>query len=118
MPEGETVTDNPLDALGTANRVSIRAVLVADGDDVNQALAAAGIIDAVAIPVILGDNPDPEGGILGDGITPNLTGVLEPDDIDATAIMADDADSRSHTDATSRLPASGGMQPFAPVRRR
>nr|WP_294555662.1 hypothetical protein [uncultured Rhodopila sp.] len=72
MNEQNTATGGP----APANRVSVRALLAGDGEDVTQALAQAGIFDPVAIPVQL----DPQGGFLGDGITPNLTGVLEPGD--------------------------------------
>lgn len=71
------MSDNPLDRLPAFDRVSIRAVLVHAGEDPSAALAEAGIFDPIAIPVIIGDEHDPSGGILGDGITPNLIGTLE-----------------------------------------
>jgi len=75
----ESVTDR----LTAMNRVSIRAVLAAEGEDVAAALARAGIVNPVAIPVLLGEDAPAAGTVLGDGITPNLTGVLEPDAEDA-----------------------------------
>ena len=120
------MTDDPTNSLAAANRVSIRAVLAADGEDVTQALAEAGIVDPVAVPVLLGEAADPAGGILGDGITPNLTGVLEPDDPDDTGPSSDTvirpgqtrADAGQDRPITVMLPAAGGMQPLAPVRKR
>jgi hypothetical protein len=88
------MADDATDKLTAMNRVSIRAVLAAEGEDVTAALAQAGILNPVAIPVLLGEDAHTAGAILGDGITPNLTGVLEPDDEDA-------AD-------------QGGMRPMAP----
>lgn len=71
------MSDNPLDRLPAYDRVSIRAVLVHDGEDPAAALAEAGIFDPIAIPVMLGDGADLSGTLLGDGITPNLMAVLE-----------------------------------------
>ena len=101
--------------------MSIRAVLAHDGEDVTQALARAGIVDPVAIPV----QAEPVGGCLGDGITPNLTGVLEPDEAeeDGPGIAAVSAPppldaARSARPAAAMLPAERGMQAFAPIRKR
>jgi hypothetical protein len=88
--------DSPADKLTSMNRVSIRAVLAAEGEDVADALARAGILNPVAIPVLLDDDGHPSGVLFGDGFTPNLTGVLELDDDD------DDDD-----DAAAQL--QGGM---------
>ncbi len=71
------MSNNPLDRLPAYDRVSIRAVLVQDGEDPSAALAEAGIFDPIAIPVMLGDGADLSGTLLGDGITPNLMAVLE-----------------------------------------
>ena len=67
----------PLADIPAHNRVSIRAVLVQAGVDPGPALRAAGILDPIAIPVVLGEDPSVPGGILGDGVTPNLRAVLE-----------------------------------------
>jgi hypothetical protein len=120
MMAGDAIS-NP----AAANRVSIRAVLAADGEDVTQALAQAGIVDPVAIPV----HVDAVDGFLGDGITPNLTGVLEPDAAeddgpgnDALESSAGRAqagpDARSAQPGTAMLPPERGMQALAPVRKR
>ena len=61
------MTDDPVGSRAASNRVSIRAVLAFDGEDVTQALNQAGIFDPVAVPVTLGDAEDPPGGILGTG---------------------------------------------------
>ena len=74
------MADNPMLNGKAFDRISIRSVLARDGEDVTQALMQAGIFDPIAVPVVLGEAADPAGGILGDGITPNLTGVLEPDE--------------------------------------
>ncbi len=76
------MAENPTDKLAAMNRVSIRAVLAAEGEDVTHALVRAGILNPVAIPVLLDEDAPRAGSILGDGITPNVTGVLEPDDED------------------------------------
>ncbi len=63
-------------------------MLVNQGEDPSAALAKAGIVNAVAIPVVLGEQLDLPRGILGDGITPNLKAVLETeqqDDFDASS---------------------------------
>jgi hypothetical protein len=59
------------------NRVSVRAILVHEGEDATEALAKAGFVDVISIPVVLGEDSRLPDGILGDGITPNLTAVLE-----------------------------------------
>jgi hypothetical protein len=117
-----------MDKLPAHNRVSIRAVLVHEGEDASAALAEAGFADAIAIPVMLGDQPNLPGGILGNGITANLTAVLETeqhDDPDATTTTQQPASARPAADgsqssgpATTTLPAAYGMQPLAPVRSR
>ncbi len=120
------MTDNPLDSMHGFDRVSIRAVLVRDGEDPSAALLEAGITDPIAIPVLVGDDLDPTGGILGDGITPNLTAVLETereDDFDSSPDTGPTPPRRSAEVArpdeagTSMLPPAFGMQPLAPVRR-
>jgi hypothetical protein len=118
------MSDDPMPDVPAFDRVSIPAVLVGDGEDAQAAVAAAGLIDPVAIPALLGDGPHPPGGILGDGITPNLTAVLETEQEDrfdsvsdkdpgSTAAVADDA--RPTQGVTTVLPAAFGMQPLAPV---
>jgi hypothetical protein len=121
------MSDNPLDRLSAFNRVSIRAVLVHDGEDPSAALAEAGIFDPVAIPVVLGDETDLGGGVLGDGITANLTGVLETeqeDDFDSSPFNQPDNQPGLRPEAAQRgepvtttLPAAFGLQPLAPVHR-
>ncbi len=49
------VSDHPLDRIPAFTRISIRAVLVQQGEDPGPALAVAGIINPVAIPVVLGE---------------------------------------------------------------
>ena len=114
-----------MDQVPAFNRVSIRAVLVNEGEDAHAALAAAGLVDPVAIPVLVGDDHDLGGGILGDGITPNLTAVLETeDDGEDAAVGAEpsksasaSAETRPSIPVTDTMPAAYGMQPLAPVRR-
>jgi hypothetical protein len=119
MNERQTMTGDLSGGPAAANRVSIRAVLARDNEDVTEALARAGIVEPVAIPV----QADPAEGFLGDGITPNLTGVLEPDET-----PVDDPDPNDGTErppagvraqpATATLPPEYGMRAFAPVRKR
>jgi hypothetical protein len=122
------MNDNPLDRIPAFDRVSIRAVLVHDGEDPNPALEKAGIIDAVALPVMFDDELESSSGLFGDGITDNLTAVLEFDEeeheeaefpsepsVTASRKQPDDADTGRIT--TGRLPVAFGAQPLAPVRR-
>ena len=122
------MSDDPMDKLPAFNRVSIRAVLVEDDEDPSQALAEAGFAEAVAIPVVLGEDLDLAGGILGNGVTPNLTAVLETeveDDEDdaAVGVQAEQIQATSETPSregpvTTNLPAAFGARPLAPVRKR
>jgi hypothetical protein len=121
------MSDDPMDNLPSFNRVSIRAVLVTDGQDPRAALAQAGIINPVAVPVILGDDMDLSGGILGDGITPNLTGVLETDQEDDFGVWSDpppnptsarSVPEQPDTPVVTTLPAAFGLRPLAPVVRK
>jgi hypothetical protein len=120
------MSDNPMDKLPTVNRVSIPAILVEEGEDPSAALAEAGFVNAVAIPVIVAEELDLSGGILGNGITPNLIGVLETEQEDEPDFSPDlqSGAARSVPDATpsvepatTMLPPAFGMQPLAPVRR-
>ena len=120
MNISNTVSGNAIDTPSAVNRVSIRAVLASDGDDVTQALAQAGIVEPVAIPVQV----DQGGGFLGDGLTPNLTGVLEQDEADddgpeaGTDTPQAAAGASTAQPGTVMLPPEHGMQALAPVRRR
>jgi hypothetical protein len=124
------MSDNPLGRIPAHDRVSIRAVLVDDGEDPAQALTDAGIIDPIAVRVVFGETPDLSGGVLGDGITPNLVAVLE-------TVQAEDEPSESSSESggprsqgngaprpgesspdqsvTTTLPAAYGLKPLAPV---
>jgi hypothetical protein len=120
------MSDDPLGRIASHDRVSIRAVLARNGEDPSAALARAGIIDAVALPVVVGEDADLPGGILGDGITPNVTAVLETEAQEgfessagggaAPAQPALDA-ARPFGLVTATLPAAYGMRSFAPVRK-
>jgi len=139
------MSDNPLDRIPLFDRVSIRAVVVEDGEDPGPALAQAGIFEPVALPAVM-DEGGPHNSF-GDGITPNLVVVLEPDqqedDRFDAASDADDfrtdpyasaPDANNDSDGsrsgqvgpsrqaappsglgTIQLPATYGMQPLAPV---
>jgi hypothetical protein len=137
------MSDNPLDRIPSHDRVSVRAVLVRDGEDPGPALTAAGIADPIALPVMFGEGqPDVS---FGDGFTANLTAVLEPDqaedDVDPSvgeqgystdgydpAGGPDDAGTVTKAGSaggavpaarltTTSLPSAYGLQPLAPVRR-
>ncbi len=124
---GAGMSDNPLDSIPTFDRLSLRAVLVQEGEDPTAALAQAGLIDAVVVPAVLGDLAGLSGGILGDGVTPNVTAVLEtgPGGEEAFESAASQpAPARQVADdtpppgpVTTTLPAAFGMQPLAPVRK-
>ena len=115
-----------MDKLPAHNRVSIRAVLVHEGEDASAALAEAGFANAVAIPVMQGEQLDLSGGILGNGITPNLTAVLETEQEDALedlprmqrgAVRPAPDGARLSGPVTTNLPATFGIRPLAPVHR-
>lgn len=126
------MSDNLLDQIPEHDRLSIPAVLVSDGQEPTEALLRAGILDPIAIPVVVGDEDNVSGGILGDGITANFMAVLEtapqddfdlfsdahmpPHQPDQTRQQADDT-SLPRTN-TVRLPSAYGLQPLAPVRAR
>jgi hypothetical protein len=110
------------------DRVSIRAILTPEGELPTADLHGAGIFDQISVPVMMGDGlPDMSQGLFGDGITPNITAVLEFDDDEQAApweaarsaagpnIPAPPQDERP---ATTQLPTAFGQQPMAPVRRR
>jgi hypothetical protein len=119
--------DDPMDRVSAANRLSLRAVLVSEGEDPTAALAAAGIVDSVAIPVVVAEDLDLFGGMLGDGRTPNLIAVLETEQDDEPQASAAPQPSSARPAAsasqppgptTANLPAAFGTQPLAPVRTR
>jgi hypothetical protein len=125
----QSMGGNPMDRVPAHDQVSFRAVLVHEGEDPHAALAAAGIVDAVALPVVIGEEVDLGGGLLGDGRTPNVTAVLETEQEDAfeepagtqpgSARPADDENGARPSGSVARnLPAAFGMQPLAPVRSR
>lgn len=121
------MSDNPLDRIPSFDRLSVRAAVVPDGEDPEAAVAAAGIVDPVILPVVFGESvPDRS---FGDGFTPNLTAVLEFDQPVADASSAPSSDqasgaggsagseptARASAPATANLPASYGSQALAPV---
>ena len=122
------MSDDSMDKPPAFNRVSIRAVVVEDGEDPGHALAEAGFAEAVAIPVVLGEDLNAAGGILGNGVTPNLTAVLEADVEDdeeniVVGTRTDQARATAETPpssgpVTTNLPAANGGRPLAPVRKR
>lgn len=120
------MTDNLLDKLPALNRVSIRAVLVNEGEDASAVLAQAGFADVVTIPVVMGADPRLPSGILGNGTTPNLTAVLETEAEDAFEMApaaqrdktsSDPQDEPPSEPTTASLPPAFGIQPLAPVRK-
>ncbi len=120
------MADNQMDSLSSFDRVSIRAVLVREGEDPNAALAAAGIFDPIAIPVIIGEDVSQSGGILGDGITPNLKAVLETEQASPEGSSRDrepvprrnaEESARPRETGTNMLPPAFSLQPLAPVRK-
>jgi hypothetical protein len=120
------MNDDPKNRVPASDRISIRAVLVHEGEDASAALAAAGIVDAVALPVFVGEAVDLSGGILGDGLTANPIAVLETEQgegFNSSSGRQPVSSARSSGDTAQRagpvtttLPAAFGMQPLAPVR--
>jgi hypothetical protein len=118
------MSDNPMDSLPAYNRVSIRAVLVTDGQDPRAALAEAGIFDPVEVAVVIGDDLSLSDGLLGDAITQNLTAVLEPDEADDWGSSASVRPGQTSASATPHRPEKPavatpetefGRRPFAPA---
>jgi hypothetical protein len=64
-----------MDGLPAHDRVSIRGILVSEGEDPGVALAEAGFVDSPAIPAVPGEDLDLSGGIPGNGIAPNPIAV-------------------------------------------
>ncbi|MFL5283721.1 MAG: hypothetical protein ACJ8AW_22710 [Rhodopila sp.] len=113
------MTDDAAGNRPVGNRVSIRAVLAFDGEDVTQALSQAGIFDPVVVPATLGDAEDPPGGILGDGFTPNLTAAVEPGNSQPDAetdLGAVEPAQQGNEAATNEAPVAVKVQSFAPIR--
>jgi hypothetical protein len=133
------MSDNPLDRIPSFDRISLRAVVVAEGEDPGPALTAAGISDPIALPIAFGESPPDRS--FGDGFTPNVTAVLEfhePEvdgsgstsgtfgsaaDIPASSAGAQAGAEGAVSDdvppfrpATTNLPGAYDMQPLAPVR--
>jgi hypothetical protein len=118
------MSDNPLDRIHSFDRLSIRAVVVEDGEDPGPALAEAGITDPIALPMMSGEQPLDRG--FGDGITPGVTAVLEIEwhDTPPSAPEFQANPARPGSDgagpsgwATTNLPPAFGSKPLAPVRR-
>jgi hypothetical protein len=111
--------ENPLDRIHPADRLSIPAVLVSDGEDPGPALAEAGIYDPIALPVTFGE--DEPTISFGDGITENLTAVLETTPVGATlraqthAARPAAADAGQTGLASANLPPAYGLRPLAPI---
>jgi hypothetical protein len=129
------MSDNPLDRIPGFDRISLRAVVVAEGEDPGPALAAAGISDPIALPIVFGEAPPDRS--FGDGFTPNVAAVLEFDEpgVDASGTLGSASDIRdfpagAQADAgasasgdvppsrpvTTNLPSAYDLQPLAPVR--
>jgi hypothetical protein len=112
------MNDNPKDNMPARDRVSIRAVLLEDGEDIAAALIQAGIYDPVAIPVVFGESPSLPTGMLGDGVTPNLTAVLETEQPDEADASAETQRARPRPDPISpaQSPNTHRTKPLAPIR--
>ena len=119
------MNNSPLDIPPAHNRISVRAVLVHDGQDPSAALAAAGLVNAISIPVVLGEAGDMPAGIQGNGITPNLSAVLEmspAESFGAAAVTQPvplesvSATAQAAESVARMLPVAFGIQPIAPVR--
>src|ERR1700733_5798448 len=110
------MSDNPLDRIPGFDRISLRAVVVAEGEDPGPALAAAGISDPIALPIVFGEAPPDRS--FGDGFTPNAAAVLEFDEPGRNAPgcacpASDIRDFGAQADAGAS--ASGDVPPSRPV---
>ena len=110
------MSDNPLDSIPSYDRVSIRAVLVRENDH-GTALAEAGLVDPLVIPVMVDGDVDFPAHFIGDGVTGNLTAVLEPNERQpADGSAADDFASAEPAPTSATPSGPGGHQPAAGVR--
>lgn len=116
---------DPLDIIPSFARVSVPAVLVSGDANPGAALAEAGITDPIAVEVRIGETLDHSQGLFGDGLTPNLTAVLETQNRNPTSAhpAGQQAASgfvgqvaRSVPGGATNLPTAFGIRPFAPVR--
>ena len=119
--------DDLADALAKANRVSIRAILLPDGEDAAQALAENGIDNPVVVPFIYANETFDSGGVMGDGRTPNVVATLERDQNDRSNAESGSSPPATHqpvgaagleVPTTMTLPAAFGIKPLAPVWKR
>jgi hypothetical protein len=101
------MSDDPVDRIPPFDRVAIPAVVVRDGQDPSAALSQAGIVDPVAVPVFIGENP-PEAGF-GDGMTPNPTAVLD---------LGQQDDGMDDNGSPQPMQDNAGIAAMAPVGRR
>lgn len=103
------------------NKVSLRAVLVDGNGHPGAALQEAGIFGPVAVPVVFRDDDDLPSFILGDGMTPNLAGILVADadeDLGAAPVGGAPArPDRTGADAAAVATATPafGYRSFAPI---
>jgi len=112
-----------------SERVTVKAVMVADDEDPAPHLLAAGIVEPVSIPFAFDDDGATPAS-MGDGWTPGVTGILEFDDeggADSPPFDAaeenlpstqDDGEPEEPRERTANLPGAFGMSPMAPVWRR
>lgn len=77
MQQDPLVQQDPLAAMPAYNRLSLRAVIVPPGQDPSAALAAAGIVDPISLPVAFTSTAEEAARLLGAGATPHLAAVLE-----------------------------------------
>jgi hypothetical protein len=99
------MSDNPLDRIPSFDRISLRAVVVAEGEDPGPALTAAGITDPIALPIVFGESPPDR--TFGDGFTPNVPAVLE---FDEPEVDASDSASGTFGSASDIHASSAGAQ--------
>ncbi len=123
------MNDDTADRQAKADRVSIRAVLVPDGEDATKALVESGILEPVTIPFICADESFASGGMMGDGRTPNVVATLELDQDEAADAVLGVSQPGQQTNATAastqaavpRATTPGSTispRSFAPIRER
>jgi hypothetical protein len=112
------VSDKTPDSQFGFDRLSLRAVLVREGEDTEAALAAAGIHEPVSVPVTFGPNSD------GSGLVPDLTAILEQEDTgqDTGDTDAERGDAAQSNPGRLGAAAGGGLLrsagPLAPIANR
>jgi hypothetical protein len=80
--------ENTAQRLIASDQVSVRVVVVAEGQDPTPHLLEAGIVDPVVVPFAWADT-QASAGVMGDGSTTSVSATLEFDEADQSASRQD-----------------------------